>query len=504
MLKCWIKWTDFVWTEYQNSQVSAGNDPQYMLVATLAMSNLDALKKRVDRSNIMKQLKELINLKKREKENAEELLDPSKRVKEVNSVPTWFASNNHTQKMEFVTKVWKDVLENKDYKLKPREFVKVANYARFLMCLTSKNRNGCFKFLNRDYVQRVPLWIDGGVDFEDLQIDEDKCKPPASNPEMPPSCFMIKLAGRGSTIKKQEAQTLYINPVTEELLKKYRELKDHLSIQRDFQFDIDDEFFVNFDNQPLGPMTNTPGSLWREFGEVSDLNKGSVNVVRRGSEAHVQSSPQALNRIKDIQNHSASTGKGAYDKLSPVVKSAFMHVLSNKEGSNKHTIEDVPEEVKQKRAKTAEDDRILSLKEAEKALKKDLTKRQVSKTTKVLPEDRLAMQVAFTDPSNAEMFKATDKSKKMFPGLKKFKKLYYRLIDGNCSKNLVEIEERVFVTVVKKEVETEFGAAFDGNNKEMNKSADLKVSSRIRTAFLTYERNRFKNDNKPSYFKFHQ
>ena len=127
MLKCWIKWTDFVWTEYQNSQVSAGNDPQYMLVATLAMSNLDALKKRVERSNIMKQLKELINLKKREKENAEELLDPSKRVKEVNSVPTWFASNNHTQKMEFVTKVWKDVLENKDYKLKPREFVKVAN-----------------------------------------------------------------------------------------------------------------------------------------------------------------------------------------------------------------------------------------------------------------------------------------------------------------------------------------------------------------------------------------
>ena len=251
-------------------------------------------------------------------------------------------------------------------------------------------------------------------------------------------------------------------------------------------------------------MTSGPGSLWREFGEVTELDKTSLNAVRRGAEAHVQSSPMALNRNRDIQSHSASTGSGAYDKISPLVKCGFMHVLSDKEGSNKHSLEDIPEEVKQKRAKIAEEDRILGLKEAEKVLKKDVTRREVSKFTKIVPEDRIAMQEAFTNPKNEEMFNATDKSKKMFPGLKRFKKLYYRLIDSNCSKDLVEIEERIFATVVKKEVEKEFGAEFDGNSKEMNKSADLKVCFRIRNAFQAYERTRFKNDSKPSYFKFHQ
>ena len=106
------------------------------------------------------------------------------------------------------------------------------------------------------------------------------------------------------------------------------------------------------------------------------------------------------------------------------------------------------------------------------------------------------MQNAFSDPENAEIF---NKTKDKFPNLKNFKKYFYRFIDTTTNVEFVEIEEKMFSTVVKSEVEKEFAATFS-SNREMNKSADQRCASIVHNSLKLYEKNLRKGER--SYFKF--
>ena len=87
---------------------------------------------------------------------------------------------------------------------------------------------------------------------------------------------------------------------------------------------------------------------------------------------------------------------------------------------------------------------------------------------------------------------------KIFPSEKRFKTIFYRLIDGAEDSKLRELEENVFIGV-KKDLEAELGD-WDGSSI-MNKKSDMKVASTIRNSFLSYEKNRLTREK--SYFTFH-
>ena len=165
------------------------------------------------------------------------------------------------------------------------------------------------------------------------------------------------------------------------------------------------------------------------------------------------------------------------------------------EGSNLPVDDEVPDEIKAKRARQDEADKLASIEHAKKILAKDLTKRNLSKFTTILPEDRKMLQEACSDPKNQEMFNAT---RKKFPNDPTFKRLFYRMIDGGESEDLRNIEERVFKSILPT-IEKNFSKKFDGS-KEMNNSCDKKISVTIRKSFYCYENARSRKDQQ--YFDF--
>ena len=56
----------------------------------------------------------------------------------------------------------------------------------------------------------------------------------------------------------------------------------------------------------------------------------SVNTIRRGLEAEVQSNEAARSRIVDIQSHSQAVGTSHYDRTASLVVSSFMNMQANK------------------------------------------------------------------------------------------------------------------------------------------------------------------------------
>ena len=172
----------------------------------------------------------------------------------------------------------------------------------------------------------------------------------------------------------------------------------------------------------------------------------------------------------------------------------FLFILnflrSIKEGSNKASSSEIPEDLKIKRDQISAKTKQQTVEDAKKLLKKDTTNRSISRTTKLAPLDRVFLAKFITDPTNQELFDAT---KEVFPDNHKFKKLLYRTIDTTNNQEIINIEERVF-KVVKKEFE-----GWD-DSLETNKLADQKCAKLIRNSFMTYEKNRKKADD--TFFKF--
>ena len=91
--------------------------------------------------------------------------------------------------------------------------------------------------------------------------------------------------------------------------------------------DPDAPFFCNFTGGALSPLTNTPGSLLDILGQVTGLEKPTVNSLRRGMESHIQKNEYSRKRINILQGHSESVGLSHYDKGSCHILS---HLLSMK------------------------------------------------------------------------------------------------------------------------------------------------------------------------------
>ena len=493
-IKAWKRYNIFIKDELNKSRTKCGSGVEELVRYQMLATNLDNLYNTITTNNMMKNAKIASNLQRRERENVEEYLSPNKRLAEKDAVKNWFNSEKYRELLDEMILLWKSAIATKD--ISKKDFTRFAQFVKFQLCLTSKNRNSVYKFTNSEYGMRMALWIKDSDDFNlptnyITSADEN-------NPDEPPNCWIIKLSGSGAGIKNQEAQTIFINKTCQDLLTKYEDLKQ-LFLPNE---SLSNPFFVNLDSKPLGDIPNTKGSLWDKFTEVSKLDKASINTIRRGLEHEVQSSPAAVSKIKDIQSHSQDTGKGAYYKTSPYVRAKFMSTVAAKEGANTYIEEEeVPDDIRELRqARELEN----KLKCQDSVLKKRTLKRKrISKTTSLLPADRDFLEEILTDENNHEIFTAL---KKKFPINCKFKRLFYRLLDGYSNSmpdevklKLREIEERIFLSV-KDDIEKEYEQSWEKGSDKINRVADKKICAVIRNSFYYHEKNKPKSV--PHVFKF--
>lgn len=494
-VKGWKRLYLFIKDQLNASRIKCGTNTDHLVRFQLLISNLDNLYKKVHSSNLDKKAKIVSNIEKRERENAEEYMSPNKRLSEKDSVKNWFNSKQYEKEYNDVIKIWSDAINAST--ISEKNFTKFALFTKFYLMLTSKNRNSVYKFSNNDYMLRKALWIE---DNENLSLENLQCdyitEPPKDNPNKPANCWIIKLSGSGAGIKNQEAQVIYINKPCQELLHKYSDIKD---------FMLPDEtaagpFFVKLDYTPLPDIAHTKGSLWSKFAEATNLDKSSMNTIRRGLEYEVQVSPAALARIKDIQSHSKETGSGAYDKTSPYRRACFLNKVASKEANNQDIDEELPATVQEVRSKREAKQKKQCTEAAKtKMSRKRQNRRGISKTTRLLPEDRVFLQQTFLDKNNSEIYEAL---KIKFPVNAMFKRFFYRLLDGKNDsissedkQRLNDIEERIFLTI-KEEIENSFEQFWENSSKEMNNAADRKVCLIIRNSLYSYEKNKPKEEKK--------
>ena len=86
-----------------------------------------------------------------------------------------------------------------------------------------------------------------------------------------------------------------------------------------------------------------------------------------------------------------------------------------------------------------------------------------------------------------------------------WRKLFYRCVDslvlGEEGEKLRKIEEEMFVTFIKQEVEEEIRGPWTGS-KEQNRLADFKIALCVKSSFKVYEKTRQLFEK--SYFNFVQ
>lgn len=221
MLLAWKRLWAYVEMKLKEGAKTSGNSNESLIRFNILKTNLGDVWEKVENSRLMDDLQKLINVEHRKKENAQEILLPSKRILEKEAVSSWFKSKTHKDENEKVNAIWSKAISSNS--IKSSEFVKVANWARFILTLTSKNRAGVMEFTNKEFGDRIPLWLkDNGATF-DGQISQDVTMP--SKPDDEPNGWMLKLDGSGSSIKNHQSQTVFISVFAMEALNKYRDLK---------------------------------------------------------------------------------------------------------------------------------------------------------------------------------------------------------------------------------------------------------------------------------------
>ena len=183
---------------------------------------------------------------------------------------------------------------------------------------------------------------------------------------------------------------LTIGGTTLDICSKYRDVKNLIFPQGEPN---EQTFFVNFKKEALAPLTNTRGSLLDVYSGVIGVDHATVNSIRRSLEGFIRNNPDKIDRkrIRTVQSHSEEVGLAYYDRGAGDYRSGIIHKMSKLEGSHSKPT-DVPENVSAKRAKREEEDQKIR----EEAAAGPSKKVNMSKTAKVLPEDRTFMQKLFS------------------------------------------------------------------------------------------------------------
>ena len=96
----------------------------------LVLSNMSTMKRRIEKINILGQLKTIQKQEKRRKQNAEDLLNPSKNIDEIKAVPVWFSSAAHQEELEKFGKIHKEAMKKDEEREEGEGPKKVKNKTR--------------------------------------------------------------------------------------------------------------------------------------------------------------------------------------------------------------------------------------------------------------------------------------------------------------------------------------------------------------------------------------
>ena len=364
-----------------------GND----VLQTLVINN--HLKSIEDQIGNLKLFKKLTTLYEKDKNKAKRMKlisNPSSDQMEYESVRTWMKSKEAQDLESSVRSISKEALRTK--KIKARDFGKVANFARFTLAISDKNRPSSYNFTLMDYMSKIACWLPEEVEnlwsIENLPEGWQMFK----ERDEPPTCFVIGLDGSQAEIKLQAETNIIMDMKTYEIIELYQDVKKMLF----GKLSLDSPFFINFKGNMLSRLQRYPGSLVEKFGNTVGIPDFKMTDVRKALEGAVQGSSEAKN-TKDINNHTSAVVP-VYDNAKQMRRSLFMSSIAAVESSGSVDKEEVKQHYNlRKRSDKAERSKIQD--EASKFLVNRKRKKPVTDLTPSSLEkgDIVFLKSVFTD-----------------------------------------------------------------------------------------------------------
>ena len=388
MLKAWERFQDFLL--YKLAKTDFANDLLSMLKKKELKSQIEDLGDIVKQNKVWAHLEALVKEEQALKVHAKEIKNPSVNTNELNGPATWFASKAFKELSEKFNKSWERAINTQskvpEEIITENDFVSMAQFSRFNVMLSDKNRNNSFEFTNLEYICGLKLWYPENYSFEDDNLPQgwDIHKPL----DRPHDQLQIKMSGKKGGAKM--GSVLTIGGTTLDICSKYRDVKALIFPQGESN---EQTFFVNFKKEALAPLSNTRGSLLDVYSSVIGVDHATVNSIRRSLEGFIRNNPDKIDRkrIRTVQSHSEEVGLAYYDRGAGDYRSGIVHKMSKLEGSHSKP-SPVPDSVAAKRAKQAEDDQKIR----DEAVTGPTKKVNISKTAKVTPEDRTFLQKLFS------------------------------------------------------------------------------------------------------------
>ena len=249
---------------------------------------------------------------------------------EYNAVKIW----NNSQRAQDLEKEFNKTHEKammSKKPLKPLEFNKCSNFARFFVAIRDKNRPSCYGFTNGDFWSKVPAWLPD-VDKYIWRIDdlpENWQLYHSPSPNTPPSCWEIRLDGSQVGVKGQRQTNIIIDRLSFDVMVKYEQIKKAMSPK----LEANAPFFINHRQKPLSRIQKSRGSLVEQFGQVIGKEDFTMTSIRRAAEGKIQSDKNLAGLTSDLNNHSEAV-VNVYDNISSARRNIFITSIGADEKSS--------------------------------------------------------------------------------------------------------------------------------------------------------------------------
>ena len=168
---------------------------------------IDLIDRSITQEKLFAQYGKLLNNERVEARAAKFVLNPNRTQDESDSVSNWNKSDEAQKAADHHLNVYNHAMAKGS--IKGRAFNSFANYVRFLLCLSDKNRAGATKFYNRHFHNRQKQYYPTGYDgFACLPEGWNTNVPPSPGEE--PSQWLIRIPGNIAILVGCKASRVFI------------------------------------------------------------------------------------------------------------------------------------------------------------------------------------------------------------------------------------------------------------------------------------------------------
>ena len=177
--------------DYELDQFDTSNE--FVLEKNAIRENLNAISKYVTKGKFYNRYNKLANNFKQECDLAKKILNPSINHNVANCVKVWNESLEKEELDKDNQFIYEQAIKKGD--ISTSNFNKYAQYARMVLCLSDKSRQGAYKFKIQHYLDKLPQYYPPEyTGFEDLPNDWNPNVPPTEESE--PDVWMIHVPGK--------------------------------------------------------------------------------------------------------------------------------------------------------------------------------------------------------------------------------------------------------------------------------------------------------------------